>query len=130
MVILLLYAAFCIWLAYRDADKIRKGIRPDHSNNGILHGMWVGLMLFYCLFTHAWLLFLAMPFVGKLMFDMALNLFRKKKWDYVSREQFNPKYKDKVSKLDRLEYSVFKSGATPKAVYLLIIIILITLHYV
>lgn len=129
MIILLLYTVFCIWLAHRDANKIHLDVRPDHDNNGIYHAMCFSVVLFSCFITKAWLALVIFFPLGKLVFDTALNLFRKKDWDYVSPDAKQPQPVEGASKFDWAEYQVFKSGAWPKVAYVAIILTLIIIHY-
>jgi hypothetical protein len=129
VIILCAYTVFVIWLAYWDASRIKADKPVDHQRNGMLHGCWFSLMLFVTLWTKAWLLLLCMPFIGRVVFDVALNLFRGKPWDYVTPWLHDPKHYDSVAFFDRIEYRVFKSGAWPKVLYSAIILTLIIIHY-
>jgi hypothetical protein len=131
VIILLAYAVFCIALARHDALAIYKGKAISHDRNGMLHGIFCAVMLFACLFTHAWLLLACMPFIGRVVFDISLNKFRGKEWNYVSPWLLSksPAIRARVSVMDRMEYAVFKSAVWPKVVYVVVIVLLIVMHF-
>jgi hypothetical protein len=95
----------------------------------MVHGIFYGIAIFVDFFTHEWLLLLAMPFVGRLFFDTALNLFRHKGLFYVSPDAKAPHPVKGASVLDWYEWHLFKSGLWPKVVYLIILIILLIINY-
>lgn len=131
--LLICYALFVrYWMAKRDARAIIKDGRVSHAGNGVIHGIWWGVGIFICLFTHAWLLLTCMPFIGRVVFDVSLNLWRGKEWNYVSPWLLSksPAIRARVSVIDRMEYAVFKSAGWPKIIYIAIVLLLITIHYV
>jgi hypothetical protein len=108
-----LYTVFCVALAYVNYRVIAADKRVFHAVNGIAHLLfWVAAFKF-----SSWLILLLLPFIGRLFFDSALNLFRGLPLDYVPAK---PK-----SIIDKVEKRFFgKDGETPKLIYLLVIIIL------
>lgn len=112
------YMAFCLLLALLNAELIKDGKRIYHGLNGALHLVCWGLIFWV---TDSWLLTLALPFIGRLFFDSALNLFRELPLDYVPK---NPK-----SIIDKAEKGLFgNNGLIPKVIYLAISITLIILY--
>lgn len=120
MIAVPLYIIFCIILAYINYRLIINDRRIYHALNGLAHlAFWIIVHLT----MGSWPLTLAMPFIARLFFDVALNLFRGLPLDYVPR---NPK-----SIADKVEKAVFGSaGFTPKLIWLIIIVALITIYYV
>lgn len=114
-----LYIVFCIILAYINYRVIIAERRVYHALNGLAHlAFWVVVFLT----MQSLILTLAFPFIARLFFDVALNLFRGLPLDYVPR---NPK-----SIADKVEKAVFGSaGFTPKLIWLIVIIALITIYY-
>lgn len=107
----LAYAVICIVMAWINAYYIKKGRRIYHGVNGAVH-----LVLWIAVAAIAGWRVLVMPFIGRLVFDTSLNLFRGLKINYVSA---NP-----LSIVDRLEKAVFGlNGYAPKIIYIIIIII-------
>lgn len=101
------YGAFCIGFAALNAYWIRKDKRILHGLNGLAHALIIG----FCGYTIDWFIVIPMLFQGRLMFDVALNLFRGKEFDYVPE---NPK-----SIIDKIEKKVFgEDGVFPKVIYL------------
>jgi hypothetical protein len=64
--------------------------RVYHDNNLELHGVCFAVVLFCCFFTRAWLALPAMIPLGKLAFDVSLNLWRGKDVGYVSEDAKAP----------------------------------------
>ncbi len=119
IIIQLVYALICVALAWLNSLATKKDKPIKHWLNGLVH---VVLWCFSILFYEHILMFVLLPLIGRVVFDVALNLFRGLKLDYVSPWV---KAGDKrSSKIDRIEWSVFKSGATPKIIYMVLIIIL------
>lgn len=115
-VAVVIYALFCVGLAYYDAVRIKQDKRIYHGLNGAAHlviimacGIWI----------HP-LLAVAMLFEGRLVFDISLNLFRGLPFDYV------PLYPQSL--VDRMEQKVFdEDGLFPKVVYANLFIIFLLL---
>ena len=126
---LAIYAVFCLLFAKWNAVRIEQDKPIYHDQNAMLHSIWYGVAIFINLFTHEWFLMLAMPFVGRLFFDTALNGFRHKGLFYVSEDAKAAHYVAGSSKIDWLEYRIFKSGAKPKLLCLFILITIITMFY-
>lgn len=104
---LLGYGAFCVGFAYLNALLIKRDRRIYHGLNGLLHLV----IICFCGYMVNWFLIIPMLFQGRLMFDIALNLFRGLDFDYVPEA---PK-----SKIDILEKRVFgDDGILPKIIYL------------
>lgn len=113
--IALLYIPFCVFFAWLNARWIAKGKKILHGINGSIH-LFAAIIIGY---STKWQYGLAVLFITRLFFDVALNLFRGLPVDYVSP---NPK-----SIVDKIEKQIFKKdGITPKLIYLLIIVILLT----
>lgn len=128
MIVLALYAVVCLLMARHDAQLIKHDGAVHHDRNMLYHAIAFTAGVFITLFTHSWYLLGCYPFTGRLVFDVSLNLMRGKDWFYVS--PWIVAGDPRSSKIDRMEYRVFKSGKTPKIVYGITIITLITLHYV
>lgn len=119
MLAVVLYIIFCIILAYINYRVIISERRVYHALNGLAHlAFWV--IVFFTM--ESLILTLAFPFIARLFFDVALNLFRGLPLDYVPR---NPK-----SIADKVEKAVFGPvGFTPKLIWLIVIVGLITIYY-
>jgi hypothetical protein len=104
MICVLSYIIFCAVLAWYNYRRISKDLRIYHGINGALHlACWVGVYLI----TKSWWLTASLPFLGKVVFDSSLYLFRGLPLDYVPK---NPK-----SIMDKLEKKVFPDdGLLPK----------------
>lgn len=101
------YATGCILFAYLNAFLIKKDQPIDHFANAIVHVQgWVIAFLL----TNRIELFVVLPFVGKVFFDISLNLFRELPIGYVSTE--------KGSKLDQIEIEWFGNPFLAKLAYL------------
>lgn len=112
------YVAFCIGFAWINAGVIKEGGRIYHGLNGLLH-----LICWFCIWlvTKEWALLAALPFIGRLFFDSALNIMRGLPLDYVAK---NPK-----SIIDKAEKGLFgNNGIIPKVIYLIISITLIVIY--
>lgn len=120
MILLISYIILCIILAYINYRVIIADRRVYHALNGLVHlAFWLTVFLL----SRSLILTLCLPFVARLFFDTALNLFRGLPLDYVPK---NPK-----SIADKVEKKVFGSvGFTPKLIWLMIIVALITIYYV
>ena len=103
----ILNAILCIWMAHRDEKIIADQKSPNHFLNGTIH-IAVSLLALY---LYDYKIAIAVLLECRIVFDMALNLYRK----------FNPfRVSPKpVSKIDRFEKWVFgNDGLTPKVIYL------------
>lgn len=114
--IALLYIPFCLFFAWLNAWRIKNGKRIYHGLNGTIHLIVAGLVGWFWEWNYG----IAILFITRVFFDWSLNLFRGLPLGYVS---INPK-----SIIDRIEKRIFGTdGITPKIVYLLMIVILLTL---
>ncbi len=106
----LLYTLFCIGLAYDNSLRIKKGKKISHNLNGALHLVIASLAVW------AWGLFgIVFLFIGAVVFDVALNLWRNLGIFYTPLKP--------ESLVDRLERKVFGTReALMKGIYLGIII--------
>jgi hypothetical protein len=114
----IVYALFCVILAWFNYLAIKREKKILHWLNAVLHVLcWCYAILFY----EHWLVLVILPLVGRLVFDSALNLMRGYSLDYVSPwvKQGNPN----SSKIDRVEWQIFHDGLAPKCAYLCLIII-------
>ncbi len=104
---------FCIAFAWLNSFLIKKGKRIYHALNGVLHiAAAVAGWHFW-----GWQIGVAILFVARLFFDVALNLFRGLAIDYIP---VNPK-----STIDKIEKKVFNNdGIMPKLIYLAIIVLI------
>ncbi len=109
-----LYALLCIGFAYVNYWLIeKKNARIYHGLNGAIHLLLIGI----CGYIYGLWIAMVMLFIGRLFFDVALNLIRGKAIDYVS-----PRPKSIV---DRVEKRIFgNNGLLPKLIYLAAIITL------
>lgn len=114
MIYELVYIFVCTLLAYINYRVIVADKQVYHWLNGLVHLVcWATVYLL----THNWILMIALPFIARLFFDTMLNLFRGLPLDYVPKK---PK-----SVIDKLEKSVFdNNGVLPRAIYLVVIIVL------
>lgn len=100
-------------MAKMDAKTISEGRAVKHWLNALIH---ITASLFAWI-AFGWQIGLAILFISRVTFDIALNLFRKLPIDYVSSKP--------ASVIDQLEKKVFgKNGILPKIVYLIIAIVL------
>ena len=108
-----IYALFCIWFAYINFLLIKYEFRIYHGVNGLIHVLfWMGTI--YC--TKCWELIIVLPFVGRIVFDAALNMMRGLPIDYLPRK---PK-----SIVDKIEKFVFQNdGLLAKIIYLTFVIL-------
>ena len=108
------YALWCIFFAFLNYIEIVKlDEKILHWFNGLMH---LTCALFFGLAVHWWM-GLSMPLIGRLFFDVPLNLFRKLPFDYVPER---PK-----SLLDKAEIFIFfGNGWLPKIIYTLALIAL------
>jgi hypothetical protein len=108
------YVVFCVFFAfvnYWQIEKLDATVR--HGINGIFHAT---TSLYFGLFVH-WSLGICILFIGRLVFDTALNLLRFGVFGiyYVPA---NPK-----SIVDRVEKKVFGDNAIiPKFIYAIVIV--------
>ncbi len=70
-----------IWMAWYHARLIRRGITPYHGWWGLAYAVVAGVI---CLLLHSWWMILLSLLIRKVVFDLALNRFRKLKWFYIS----------------------------------------------
>lgn len=119
MGLILAYLVFCIGFAYLNAKLIEQGKRIYHGLNGAIHlTIWSAIYFI----TKDIYITISLPFIGRLFFDTALSLFRGLPIGYVSS---SPK-----SIIDKVEKSIFNTdGTTPKIIYLLFIIIILTFRF-
>ena len=119
------YLLFVVILAWDNAKRIGQDKHIKHWLNGLAH-----LSMACILYFVDWRLSVALLFLVKLVFDSALNTFRKNGIDYISPEV------KKISSLwsalikgkfaDYIEYKIFgNNGYTPKIVYLIIAVCLL-----
>jgi len=117
----IIYASLCVLFAYFNSEWIKADKVIDHKKNGLFHLIsWaIAAILF------DWRLIIVMPFIGKFVFDTALNIFRKKSLWYIPVPQV------KGSVLDKWEYEIFENdGLLPKVLYALIIVLFnMFMHY-
>jgi hypothetical protein len=107
----IIYCIFCIGFAYLNYRLIIKDTPIRHGWNGIAH-LAVWLLLY--LLTKDWRLFIALPFVGRVSFDTALNHFRGISIYYIPKKP--------ASIIDRIEKWLFDNAMTAKAIYCTFII--------
>jgi hypothetical protein len=107
----ILYAIFCISFAYLNYRLIVKGERIRHAWNGIAH-LVVWLLLY--LLTKDWKLFIALPFIGRVSFDTALNYFRGISIYYIPKKP--------ASIIDRIEKWLFDNAMMARVIYCTFII--------
>ncbi len=121
LIIQTIYALICLLMARHDNKLIARNIRPNHKRNGAVHvACWiVGCVLWFIVDRALWLVVL-MPPIGRLVFDVSLNLMRKLPIGYVSPEVTAGL--PIASTVDKWEYRVFGDGIKPKILYLAIII--------
>src|SRR5690348_14817414 len=101
----IIYAAWCILFALANAKAIGAGVKILHGINGFIH---LSVIIYFSFAIH-WIIGLQMLFIGRLFFDIALNLFRGLPVTYVSE--------DPKSIIDRLEILAFSgNGLVPKIV--------------
>lgn len=120
----LAFALYCILAAKSDAKKIAAGEAINHRDNAINS---LCVMVFLGFWFWHWTLLLLFPLIGRLVFDVALNRYRKLPWDYVS--EWVKANDPRSSKIDRIEYKAFGDGSTPKLLYAALIILINLLHF-
>lgn len=108
----ILYAIICIGLAYWNYKIIEADKKIFHGLNGAIHFfLWM-----LSTYLSTWQILIAMPFIGRLVFDWALNSFRGLHPSYVP---VDPK-----SIIDKIEKKVFgNDGYAVKEMYLFIIVL-------
>lgn len=103
----------CVWLAKRDANRIKQGKKVSHAANGAIH---IALATILSI-LYGWNHFPAWLCESAIVFDVSLSLFRGLNPFYVSK---NPK-----SIKDKIEKRIFgNNGFLPKVLYLIIFIIM------
>jgi hypothetical protein len=112
MIALIIYIAVCIFLAWDNAQLIKKGRRIYHALNGLIHLTGWALIVSF----QGWEYLFILPFVARLAFDMSLALFRGLDPGYVADK---PK-----SIADKLEKFIFgEDGITPKLLWFFFIVV-------
>lgn len=115
----LYYIIFCLGLAYINYRAIDANKRVYHAINGILHLAFWGVTIYV---TKSWFPVVALPFLGRLCFDTALNIMRGLPIGYVSSK---PK-----AIMDKMEKGLFgNNGVLPKILYLIIVAALNIIYY-
>jgi hypothetical protein len=115
---MIIYAVFCILLAYVNYRVIKKGLRVYHAINGGLHIVAAVLLWHFADIQTA----LAGLFMAKTVFDTSLNILRFgwSGFDYISK---SPK-----AIMDKIERFFFKGDyLTAKLTYILIMVCLLTI---
>jgi uncharacterized membrane-anchored protein YitT (DUF2179 family) len=105
---MIIYAVFCILLAFVNYRVIKKGLRVYHALNGLCHAVAFFALWHFVNIQTA----LAGLFMARVVFDVTLNKLRGLPIDYVPQKP--------NSIIDQLEKKVFKDGLTPKLVYVLV----------
>lgn len=115
MIYVVLYALFCIAFAKLNQVLIDKGKRIFHALNGLIHLAAAAAGWYF----FGWQVGVGVLIVARLVFDVALNLFRGLKITYTPK---NPK-----SIIDTIEHIVFGTwaGWLPKVLYLIALVALI-----
>lgn len=114
----LLYAVFCVGLAYLNATLIRKGVKISHAYNGAIH-ITAAVLCWYFL---GWKVGVAILLTARLVFDTALNLMRGLPLAYVPLKP--------ASKVDQFEKWISAGHImAAKIVYLILIICLLTIKF-
>lgn len=124
LIITLLFILFNILLAKHDANKISRGEIIDHRYNAF---EYLALMVFIIPFTYWYFHIIHYIFTGISMiltrlvfFNISLNLFRKKAWDYISLTT--------TSKIDQFTNRIFGySGKREYICYIIVFLINIAL---
>lgn len=102
-----IYVLFCIGFAYLNARWIKADRPIKHGWNGLAHfAVWMALAAVF-----DWWLLVAFPFIGKIVFDIALNKFRRLSTFYYSEQS--------TSILDDVEIVIFEDTRIAKTFYLL-----------
>lgn len=95
-------------------------------NKRITHGWWslvyIVAMFVAFYFYRNWFLFPILLILRKVVFDISLNLFRAKAWDYTS--------KSTGSILDGINNRLFKSAKVMYGVYAALWLVLNILYYI
>jgi hypothetical protein len=115
---IIIYALWCGFFAFLNYIVIeRLNERVRHGFNGLAH---LTACLYFSLAVSLITGFI-MLLIGRLFFDVPLNLFRKRPFDYVPDK---PR-----SIVDKVEKYVFRNdGYTPKVIYAYLIFILILIQ--
>lgn len=94
MILVILYQIFVIWLAYKNSQwsNPTEAHKIKHWLNGLCHITAGGLVGFF----FGWWLFVSLLLITRVVFDVSMNLFRKKDVGYVS-----PSPDSKIDKLER-----------------------------
>ncbi len=112
-----------ILLAKRDSNKILANKRIDHTYNALFYlGLCtLALVPFYYNqpITGLWI-FGSLLLTRKVVFDIALNLFRGLKWSYISLTT--------TSKIDQFENKIFLHNGTVKYIFYIILLIAVICH--
>ena len=114
------YAAFCIFFAYLNyiiIERLNEVVR--HGINGAIH---LSVCVYFGLAAHS-IVGLSMLFIGRLFFDISLNIFRMG-WRNIG---YVPRYPKSI--VDKMEKYFFgKDGITPKIIYMAILVVLNILY--
>jgi hypothetical protein len=115
----LIYVLFCIPFAFLNKEWIDKDKKILHGWNGLLHIATAGIAWY----LYGWIGFIVILCNTNVVFNIALNFFRGKPFDYVP---IKPK-----SIIDKVERKIFgDDGILPKIIYGLTSIALNILYYV
>lgn len=115
---ILLLVVFNIFLAKIDANKIKKNRKIYHGENALIYFVVAGFASAITMGEDWWdflKLLVIMGLVRSIVFDIALNLFRKLKWNYTSNST--------TSILDKIENKLL--GKYRKYNYFIYLILLI-----
>ena len=113
LLIVILFTAVNIVHAYHDAERIKAQKRIYHGLNGLFYI----LLLAPIILSKEWLFVIGLLSLRRIVFDTALNLFRKLRFDYISSTT--------TSVMDRLSYKFqAKFGYIPYYGMFFILIIL------
>ena len=112
LLLVLVFIILNIILAKVDAKKIANNAWIDHKANAVLYAVCIILTIpFAALVGELNLIFYAflvpvLLLVRKITFDISLNVFRGKPWDWISFST--------TSKIDQFENKIFKNDGTFK----------------
>lgn len=124
IVLVSIFIILNIILAKRDSKKILLNIKIDHLYNALLYLGFctVALIPFYYNHVKEGIeVFVALLLTRKIVFDVALNLFRKKQWNYLSTTT--------TSKIDRFENWVFDYMGTFKYIFYTGLLVALIIYY-
>ena len=125
---MILYGLFCIVFAWINRNIIRRHGKIKHGINGAIHLVWFAF-IWYSLGEWA---AIGSMFLGKVVFDTSLNLFRGLAIDYLSPEVRRYKGLRDAWKggriMDYLEYKVFKDMIPAKLFCLFVWFVLMNIR--